>query len=68
MPKTPALLDALSALAREAGAVIMAIYATDFSVRGKSDASPVTEADERAEAVILAGLRALTPDVPIVAL
>ena len=67
MPKTPALLDALSALAREAGAVIMAIYATDFSVRGKSDASPVTEADERAEAVILAGLRALTPDVPIVA-
>ena len=45
----------------------MAIYATDFAVRGKSDASPVTEADERAEAVIVQRLRALTPDIPIVA-
>jgi len=45
----------------------MAIYATDFAVRGKSDASPVTEADERAEAVIVQRLQALTPDIPIVA-
>ena len=60
-------LEAMARLAREAGEVIMAVYATDFSVRGKSDASPVTEADERAEAVILAGLRTLAPDVPVVA-
>ena len=63
----PALLTAVSALAREAGAIVMAVYATDFSVRGKADTSPVTEADERAEAVILAGLAALTPDIPVVA-
>jgi 3'(2'), 5'-bisphosphate nucleotidase len=60
-------LGPVSRLVREAGEVIMAIYATDFSVRGKSDASPVTEADERAEAVILRGLRELTPEVPVVA-
>ena len=63
----PALLDGLAALARQAGAVVMAIYATDFSVRGKGDASPVTEADERAEAVILAGLEQLAPGIPVVA-
>ena len=32
------------------------IYATDFAARTKDDASPVTEADERAEAIILAAL------------
>ena len=64
---TPALLAALSTFARQAGAVIMAVYATDFAVQGKADASPVTEADQRAEAVILAGLAALAPDIPVVA-
>ena len=63
----PALRDAVIRIARAAGDVIMAIYATDFAVRGKSDASPVTEADERAEAVITQGLRALAPGVTIVA-
>ena len=63
----PDLLNALSILVREAGKVVMAIYATDFSVRGKDDASPVTAADEQAEAVILAGLMLLTPDIPVVA-
>ena len=47
--------------------MVMAVYATPFEVRGKDDASPVTEADERAEAVILAGLARLTPDIPVVA-
>lgn len=63
----PELLDDLASLARQAGAVVMAVYATDFAVRGKGDASPVTEADERAEAVILAGLAKLAPDIPVVA-
>jgi 3'(2'), 5'-bisphosphate nucleotidase len=45
----------------------MAIYASDFSVRGKADASPVTAADEQAEAVILAGLQRLAPGIPVVA-
>lgn len=60
------LLDALLPVARRAGTAIMQIYATDFAVRGKDDASPVTEADERAEALILPALAALTPDIPVV--
>ncbi len=45
----------------------MAVYRSDFATRRKDDASPVTEADERAEAHILAGLRQLAPQFPIVA-
>ena len=33
----------------------------------KADKSPVTDADHAAEAIIVAGLRALTPDTPVVA-
>ena len=60
------LLEKLIPLARAAGAVILDVYATDFAVRGKADASPVTEADEKAEAVILRGLAAIAPDIPVV--
>ena len=61
------LLESVTQIARQAGEVILQVYATDFLVRGKDDASPVTEADERAEAVILAALAALTPGTPVVA-
>jgi 3'(2'), 5'-bisphosphate nucleotidase len=45
----------------------MAVYsAEDFDVRAKSDASPVTEADEAADAHISAGLAAAFPDVLVV--
>ncbi len=60
------LLEPLCAIARRAGEAIMTIYATDFAVRDKNDASPVTEADEKAEAVILAELARLTPDIPVI--
>ncbi len=54
-------------LALEAGARIMEIYgADDFEIRTKSDASPVTEADEAADALIAAGLRAAFPDIPLI--
>ncbi|WP_370450686.1 3'(2'),5'-bisphosphate nucleotidase CysQ [Palleronia sediminis] len=54
-------------LALEAGDAIMEIYgADDFEVKTKSDASPVTEADEAADALISAGLRAAFPDTPLV--
>jgi 3'(2'), 5'-bisphosphate nucleotidase len=54
-------------LALEAGDVIMEIYGSeDFDVRSKSDASPVTAADEAADALISAGLRAAFPDVTLV--
>ncbi len=54
-------------LALEAGDAIMEIYAgSDLGVRTKSDASPVTLADEAADAIIFAGLRAAFPDAAIV--
>lgn len=55
------------ALALDAGDKIMEIYgADDFDVRAKSDDSPVTAADEAADALISAGLRAAFPDVLLV--
>lgn len=54
-------------LAIQAGSRIMEIYeADDFEVKVKSDASPVTEADEAADALISAGLRAAFPDVTLI--
>ncbi len=54
-------------LALEAGDVIMEIYnSDDFDVRAKSDDSPVTAADEAADALISKGLRAAFPDVLLV--
>ncbi|SOH93075.1 3'(2'), 5'-bisphosphate nucleotidase [Monaibacterium marinum] len=54
-------------LALEAGAVIMEIYGEDdFNVRSKADESPVTAADEAADALISAGLRAAFPDIALV--
>ena len=59
--------EALAGIALEAGAVIMDIYATDFDVETKGDASPVTAADEKAEAIILSALKSLAPDIPVLA-
>ncbi len=54
-------------LALEAGDAIMQIYGQDdFDVKSKSDDSPVTAADEAADALISAGLRAEFPDVLLV--
>ncbi|WP_299965037.1 3'(2'),5'-bisphosphate nucleotidase CysQ [uncultured Roseobacter sp.] len=61
------LADVMRRLAIEAGAKIMEIYeADDFDVKVKSDDSPVTAADEAADALISAGLRASFPDVMLV--
>lgn len=61
------LTSVMRRLAIEAGNVIMDIYnADDFDVKAKSDDSPVTEADEAADALISAGLRAAFPDVTLV--
>lgn len=57
----------LARIARAAGAIVMQVYATDFDVQGKSDQSPVTQADLLAEAVILPALARLDPTIPIVA-
>jgi 3'(2'), 5'-bisphosphate nucleotidase len=61
-------LIALAAdLAARAGEAIMAIRARGFDVERKDDRSPVTEADRAAEALIVAGLRAALPGIPVIA-
>ncbi len=66
-PDLEKLITVSRRLALEAGDRIMEIYgAEDFEVRTKSDASPVTEADLAADALISAGLRAEFPDIPLV--
>lgn len=54
-------------IARRAGAILMEIYATDFNVAYKAEADPVTEADTRANAYIVAELRNAFPGDGIVA-
>ena len=61
------LADELTQVARQAGAEILKVYAADFTTQRKADQSPVTEADLAAEAVIIAALRRLTPDIPVIA-
>jgi 3'(2'), 5'-bisphosphate nucleotidase len=61
------LLPTVQDIARRAGAVIMEVYAQDFDVDHKADASPVTVADTRAEALIVPALHSLLPGVPVVA-
>src|SRR5476649_1430360 len=61
------LLEPVRHAALAASAAILEIYATDFTARTKDDASPVTAADERAEAIILAALAELTPTIPVIA-
>jgi 3'(2'), 5'-bisphosphate nucleotidase len=61
------LSDGAIRASRAAAAAIMDVYGRDFAVAEKADRSPVTVADERAEAIIVPMLQALTPDVPVVA-
>jgi 3'(2'), 5'-bisphosphate nucleotidase len=61
------LTDVMRSLSIAAGKRIMEIYdADDFEVKIKSDASPVTEADEAADALISEGLRAAFPEIALV--
>ena len=66
-PDTTALAESLREIAHRAGGEILSVYGGDFAVRDKDDASPVTEADTRAERVILEGLARCAPGVPVVA-
>jgi len=60
------LLAEVEAIAERAGEVILGYYKGVIAQRAKADASPVTAADEAAEAVIVPALQALTPEVPVV--
>ncbi len=61
------LIPVIRTLAIEAGNKIMEIYGKDdFDIKTKSDDSPVTAADEAADAIISAGLRAAFPEMMLV--
>ncbi|MCL5424774.1 MAG: 3'(2'),5'-bisphosphate nucleotidase CysQ [Gammaproteobacteria bacterium] len=62
---TKALLTSIEQLAYEAGEAIMQVYHREFDVELKADHSPLTEADKAAHIIIMRGLQALTPEVPI---
>ena len=61
------LAQLFSDIALEAGVAIMRIYESGATVRLKDDRSPVTEADEVAEAIILERLAMVLPGVPVIA-
>lgn len=58
---------ALAQIAARAGVAVMEVYESDFEQRSKSDTSPVTDADERAEAIILEALGRIFPGIPVLA-
>ncbi|WP_184331220.1 3'(2'),5'-bisphosphate nucleotidase CysQ [Povalibacter uvarum] len=59
------LLSAVVDIARSAGIEILDVYRQPFDVTSKADQSPLTQADLRAHRVIVEGLEALTPDIPV---
>ena len=60
-------IEELVRIARGAGAIVMEVYASDFSVAYKAKSDPVTEADKRANEYIVRALRAAFPGDGIVA-
>lgn len=52
--------------ARAAGEVVMGVYARGTTARSKEDGSPVTEADERAQELIIERLEQITPELHII--
>lgn len=54
-------------IASDAGVRVMEVYESEFETRTKADYSPVSDADERAEEVILARLEQELPGVPVLA-
>jgi 3'(2'), 5'-bisphosphate nucleotidase len=72
-PPSPPLIDRsaiarliapLTELVASAGSAILAVDRTRMQIDGKSDGSPVTEADLASDRIIADGLRQLAPDIP----
>jgi 3'(2'), 5'-bisphosphate nucleotidase len=60
-------LETAATLAREAGRILLEVYASDFGVEWKTGSDPVTEADRRANAFLVSGLRERFPQDGLVA-
>lgn len=61
-----AILTEVIKIVRRAHDEILDVYQSDFSIAFKADNTPVTDADKRANEVIVEGLKSLTPTVPII--
>ncbi len=61
------LANLFAAIASDAGVAVMEVYTSDFETRRKADYSPVSDADERAEEIILTRLEEALPGVPVLA-
>src|SRR6478736_7559541 len=59
-----ALIEPLTDIVIRAGAAILAVNRSTMKVDGKTDGSPVTEADLAADSIIAAGLARLVPNIP----
>ena len=67
MPAPPTIdLGHLRDVARRAGEAVLEVYARDFEVEFKADESPLTEADQRSNDVIVAALQQRYPEIPII--
>ncbi|MEO0413410.1 MAG: 3'(2'),5'-bisphosphate nucleotidase CysQ [Verrucomicrobiota bacterium] len=58
--------ELLKQVARDAGAAVLEVYGTEFSVDVKEDKSPLTEADRCSHNVIVAALEEHYSDIPII--
>ena len=61
----PQLLQGVIQLVHQAGDAILPFWRADVAVTAKSDDSPVTAADLAAHHVLLDGLTALDPGIPV---
>lgn len=66
-PERDQLARLFAGIASDAGVAVMEVYTSDFETRTKADYSPVSDADERAEEIILARLEEALPGVPVLA-
>jgi 3'(2'), 5'-bisphosphate nucleotidase len=60
------LAEELADIAAEAARLILPLWRSGLEVSSKADQSPVTEADRRGEALILAALARRFPDIPVI--
>jgi 3'(2'), 5'-bisphosphate nucleotidase len=59
------LLPDVLRLVEAAGQAILEVYASTHDVSYKADESPITRADRAAHEILCAGLRQLTPEIPV---
>jgi len=59
-------IEALVSIVEDAGSAILEVYDSNFEVQTKGDESPLTQADLAAHQVIVRGLQALSPQLPII--